>query len=166
MSPSLHCSDFEADEHVEPKQEETVEIDGRSYTVTGGDAKARKEAIEEIRASMQREKARRERWPGTGQQNMTALAKLFPTMRGVPGTDPWDSVELVDWLNGGAPTSGSRWAAMFLLGVWNAHTDWYTCGLKRRKGLPGKFDLFFALAAWDHHHIEAMKAWIANPFWP
>lgn len=166
MTPSLHCSDLEADEHVEPRSE-TVEIDGGTYTVTGGTAKQREEAVREMRASMQREQARRARWPGSNTDQMAALANLFPTMRGVPGTDPWNVEDLIAWLNSGAPTSGSRWAAMFLLGVWAADTDWYQYGLRKRKGMRvGKFDLFSAMAAWDYQHIQAMQEWVANPFWP
>jgi hypothetical protein len=106
------------------------------------------------------------RWPQDYRLAMTELAKLFPTMRGVPGTDPWNVEKLISWLNSGAPTSGSWHAAMFLLGVWNPTTKWNQEGVRMRKGASGKFDLFAAYAAWDQHHIRAMQTWIAQPFWP
>ena len=55
---------------------------------------------------------------------MARLAHLFPSMRGVPGTDPWDAQQLIDWLKSPAPTSGSSAAARFLLGVWNGGMIW------------------------------------------
>lgn len=106
-----------------------------------------------------------ERWPSDYKEKMSALANLFPTMRGVPGTSPWDVEQLIAWMNTGAPTSGSWYAAMFLLGVWNPHTNWRDCGLKVKKAY-GTFDLFRAMSAWDHHHIQAMQEWVAAPFWP
>jgi hypothetical protein len=122
--------------------------------------------LDEFAASLEREKKRRARWPQDYRLAMTQLAKLFPTMQGVPGTDPWNVERLIAWLNTGAPTSGSWHAAMFLLGVWNPHTKWNQEGVKMRKGASGKFDLFAAFAAWDQNHIQAMQEWIAAPFWP
>lgn len=124
------------------------------------------ELIDEFAASMGKEKKRRERWPSDYRLAMSELAKLFPTMRGVPGTDPWNVEKLIAWLNTGAPTSGSWHAAMFLLGVWNPHTKWNKEGVKMRKGASGKFDLFAAYGVWDEHHIQAMQEWLAVPFWP
>lgn len=100
----------------------------------------------------------------TGAEKMSLLANRFPTMRGIMGTNPWNVDELIAWLNSGAPTSGSKWAAMFLLGVWNPETNWHTVGLKKSR--PAKFDFFSAVAAWDRMHIEAMQEWVNNPFWP
>ena len=97
---------------------------------------------------------------------MSELANLFPTMRGVPGTNPWNVEALIAWMNTGAPTTGSWHAAMFLLGVWNPHTKWNQEGLKMRKGASGKFDLFAAMQGWDQQHIDAAVEWIRNPFFP
>jgi hypothetical protein len=55
------------------------------------------------------------RWPSDRRQAMAALAVWFPSMRGVPGTDPWSVEHLIEWSHPGAPTSGSIWAARFLL---------------------------------------------------
>jgi hypothetical protein len=144
----------------------TIAVGDQKFVVSAENDEIANEAIEEFKASMEREQRRRERWPGSGPQQMAALAQLFPTMRGVPGTDPWNVERLIAWLNTGAPTSGSWHAAMFLLGVWNPHTKWNQQGVKMRKGASGKFDLFAACAAWDHQHLQAMQEWIAAPFWP
>ena len=122
--------------------------------------------LDEFRASMEKERKRRERWPRDYRLAMSEMAKLFPTMRGVPGTDPWNVEKLIAWLNTGAPTSGSWHAVMFLLGVWNPHTKWNKEGVRMRKGASGKFDMFAALAVWDGQHLQAMQEWIAAPFWP
>jgi hypothetical protein len=123
--------------------------------------------LQEITASIERDGQRaRERWHSDRRLAMSQLANLFPTMRGVPGTNPWNVEKLIAWLNTGAPTSGSWHAAMFLLGVWNPSTKWNQEGVRMRKGASGKFDLFAAYAAWDHKHIQAMQEWIAAPFWP
>ena len=120
------------------------------------------------------------KWPDDNCQQMTALARLFPSMTRfdgsmVPGCDPWDPLAIVDWLNtSGEPTSGSRHAALFLLSVWN-RDDWAAHGLKlrrRRKGDDpgarriGRFDFNDAWASWDEQHRTAALAWLVSPFWP
>jgi hypothetical protein len=87
-------------------------------------------------------------------------------MLGVPGTDPWDVHKRMAWMKTGAPTTGSWWAAMFLLGVWNPHTKWNKEGVRMRKGATGKFDLFVAMQGWDQQHVDAAQEWIKNPFFP
>jgi hypothetical protein len=124
------------------------------------------QAEREIHASIERQRQQRSRWPKSLTQAMSELANLFPTMRGVPGTDPWNVQQLLAWMNTGAPTTGSWHAAMFLLGVWNPHTKWNQEGLRMRKGASGKFDLFVAMHGWDQQHIDAAREWIANPFFP
>jgi hypothetical protein len=126
----------------------------------------RDQAERAIRDSIERQRQQRARWPESLTRAMSELANLFPTMRGVPGTDPWDVHQLMNWMNTGAPTTGSWWAAMFLLGVWNPHTKWNQEGVKMRKGATGKFDLFVAMHGWDQQHIDAALEWIRNPFFP
>jgi hypothetical protein len=126
----------------------------------------RAEAKREIFAAIERGKQHRARWPENLNHAMSVLANLFPTMQGVPGTDPWNVEQLIAWMNTGAPTTGSWHAAMFLLGVWNPHTKWNQEGVKMRKGSSGKFDLFAAMHGWDQQHIEAAMVWINNPFFP
>lgn len=102
------------------------------------------------------------RWPRDGREAMTALSRLFPTLRGVPGTDPWDVDAFLAWSQSGALTSGSGWAARFLLSVWNPRTDW------REYGFPGagRFDLMEAWDLLDDPHRAAIRAWLDAPFWP
>jgi hypothetical protein len=142
----------------EPILDNTITVDQRNTVLD--------EIAASIEADRQRSARRAARWPADYRQAMTVLAKLFPTMRGVPGTDPWNVEKLISWLNSGAPTSGSWHAGMFLLGVWNPTTKWNKEGVRMRKGASGKFDLFAAFSTWDHHHIQAMHEWLAAPFWP
>jgi hypothetical protein len=119
-------------------------------------------SIQMVIESIEQSSAKRARWPKDGRQAMTALAKLLPSMRDVPGTDPWDAVQLVAWCNTGAPTSGSGWAARFLLSVWNPSTNW------NEEGLPGapRFDLLEAWAIFDDQHRAGVMQWLDAPFWP
>src|SRR2546421_5363305 len=93
-------------------------------TITG-DAMHVARYIEQI----ERQRVARTQWPEDNHEQMTALARLFPSLNHHDGTmvmgcHPWDPVGLVEWLNtSGEPTSGSRQAAMFLLSVWN-RDDW------------------------------------------
>lgn len=104
---------------------------------------------------------------------MTALCAHFPSLRGVPGTEPWEVVALLDWLvNSGAPTSGSRHAALFVLSVWSSGpTDWEE--VAHVNEVPNsdrlrdiRFDLTHAWAVWDDLHRDAVLAWLLNPFYP
>jgi hypothetical protein len=146
------------------------------HTLTG-DSEVR---VRKVLDSMEAQRIRQTQWPKDNRAQMTALGRLFPTMlrrdgTTVPGIDPWDSAELVTWLNtSGEPTSGSRQAAMFLLSVWNGD-DWTAHGLKVRKIPPGgwkgarrigRFDFNDAWACWDEGHRNAALAWLTNPFWP
>ncbi len=98
---------------------------------------------------------------------MAALSALFPSMRGVPGTDPWDPVELIEWCNGPAPTSGSRWAARFLLAVWDGYADWADPqAVEPCLASDGRFEIVKAWSIWDNPHRQAALAWLTNPFWP
>ena len=120
------------------------------------------QAVRQVVASIERSRARRASWPRDGRAAMAALARLFPSMREVPGTDPWSVEDLIAWCNSGAPTSGSGWAARFLLAVWNPGTDWAEYGLPGR----GKFDLMEAWSCWDERHRAAAFRWLESPFWP
>ena len=87
---------------------------------------------------------------------------MLPSMRDVPGTDPWDVDALTEWANGPAPTSGSRGTARFLLGVWNPGADWTEYGLIA----PGRFAVFDAWSCWDEPHRRAVLVGLEAPFWP
>lgn len=82
------------------------------------------EVVAQFRRDQERELWRREFWGDAGPESMTRLCGLFPSLRGVPGTRPWNAIELLEWLCGPAPGSGAHWAGLFVLGVWNPGTDW------------------------------------------
>jgi hypothetical protein len=72
-----------------------------------------------------REAKKRELWGPIGPSAMTRLAKMFPSLRGVAGVEPWNVEKLLEWLcTSPEVTGGSHHAAMFVLGVWNSSTDW------------------------------------------
>ena len=86
---------------------------------------------------------------------MTDLARGFPSMRGAPGVEPWDPGELNRWAAGPA-SSGERHAARFLLSVWDPATGWEA----------GRFDVLEALRIWDVTDRAAFLEWAADPWWP
>jgi len=55
---------------------------------------------------------------------MSRLCSTFPSLRGVPGAEPWDVSVFVDWLVGPAPSPAASAAGLFVLGVWDAARDW------------------------------------------
>jgi hypothetical protein len=161
---------------IPPEREVTLELPwARGHTVRGPE-----KAVRRYLATVEQQRVAATQWPSDNCQQMTTLARLFPTMNRydgsmVPGCDPWDPKQLVNWLNtSGEPSSGSRHAAMFLLSVWNRE-DWMVHGLKVRqpgrkdwKGSRriGRFDFNDAWGTWDRDHRAAALAWFINPFWP
>jgi len=101
------------------------------------------------------------RWPDDGREAMTALAMLFPSVRGAAGVVPWDVRRFVLWLNCRRHDDQAKWAGRFLVGVWSG-PDW-------RLG-PGEggeaFDLVQAVRCWDAEHLKALSTWMEQPFWP
>jgi hypothetical protein len=151
----------------------TLDIPGAPGRTVTGDPDHVRSYVKEV----ERQLVARTQWPGDGPAQMTALALLFPSMTRhdgstIPGVDPWDPGELVNWLNSsGEPTGGSRHVALFLLSIWNSD-DWAAHGLRVRKPAHkadrriGRFDLADAMAVWDSKHRQAAFAWLLNPFWP
>lgn len=99
-------------------------------------------------------------------ERMTLLCWSFPSLRGMPGTAPWDQLAFARWISGGARTSGNGQAAAFVLSVWNGGTPddggWWNEG----EFHSGRFDPVEACAVWDAPHRDAFIAWCRNPFWP
>jgi hypothetical protein len=126
--------------------------------ITGPD----ESVVRELVANLEKSEAKRAQWPRDGRQAMAALAKLLPSMRDVPGTDPWNAELLIGWCNTGAPTSGSGWIARFFLSVWNPSTNWNEYGLPG----AGKFDLMEAWPVLDGAHQAGIIKWLEAPFWP
>lgn len=89
-------------------------------------------------------------------RGMRLLAVSFPTLSQAEGTRPWNPERLDAWAAGPVPGSGARYAARFVLAVWNGSGSW-KCG---------RFDVVDAFAAWDRAHREAFLAWAAKPWWP
>jgi hypothetical protein len=92
----------------------------------------RRKIVEQHERQLDRAAQKRALWGEIGPESMTRLAKMFPSLRDADGIDPWDSLRLLEWLCGPAPTSGSSEAALFVLGVWH-DLDW---GEAARQELP------------------------------
>jgi hypothetical protein len=110
-------------------------------------------------------------WPADGREAMVVLCWLFPSLQGVPGANPWEPAELLNWLaNSGAPTAAGRHAARFVLQVWNSSANWVQVaraeGVKNATRLRHPFNLAEAWASWDEPHRAALLAWLDNPFHP
>lgn len=114
--------------------------------------------------SATKEKAR----PANAHPEMTQLCNLFPTLRGVPGTAPWDQHAFARWASGPAPSNAMRQAAAFVISVWNGCTPdeggWWN---NAEEGYcAGRFDPVQAFALWDWEHQAAFMQWCNAPFWP
>jgi hypothetical protein len=147
----------------------------KGRTITGPDEATIDEVIRQLEQQETREARRRELWSDDSRVAMSRLCNRFPTLVGVPGTDPWDAGELLRWLfTSGAPTSGSVHAAKFVLQVWNASQDWEAfVRLPLEKGGLGiegatlsPFNVVSALGVWDEAHAAGLRAWLELPFWP
>jgi hypothetical protein len=101
---------------------------------------------------------------------MKRLCAMFPGLRGVPGTDPWDALEILQWLlDTGSPTGGSSCAARFVLQVWDWAEDWRA--VAKKEGIRGwrhfaPFNAVEALSRWDADHAAAFAQWVNFPFFP
>jgi hypothetical protein len=100
----------------------------------------------------------------SGRSNMETLCESFPTLRGKPGTKPWDQETFARWASGPAPSNAIRQAAAFVLSVWAGRVDepYWNEGEFR----VGTFDVVLAFGLWDYQHNAAFIAWCQDPFWP
>ena len=105
-----------------------------------------------------------------GRDEMTQLCESFPTLRGVPGTSPWDQTTFAQWASGPAPSRAMRLAAAFVLSVWNGCTPedggWWNTSLGDEEYRAGRFDAVEAFGVWDSAHRSAFIAWCQEPFFP
>lgn len=109
-----------------------------------------------------------ERWGGGGRDGMTRLGRMFPTLTGAPGLEPWDPEVLMRWSASGA-THGAAHAVAFLLNVWNANVEWREVAAELGIGEAGErfaFNCAQAIACWDSSHREAFLVWCEDPFYP
>lgn len=97
---------------------------------------------------------------------MVDLCLSFPSLRGVPGTKPWDQYEFAEWASGPEPGSGAAapsscaiLAAQFVLSVWSGSSrdPWWDCGT---------FDVVRAFTIWDDAHQAAFLEWCKSPILP
>jgi hypothetical protein len=142
--------------------------------VITGEAAVVEHVIDELELQRSKLAATKEKW-GTGDERMVRLCHAFPTLRGVPGTDPWNALRFLEWLcTSGGVTTGSKHAGRFVLQVWNPSTDWGALAMQplAEEGLGLKdvelapFNVVQALAAWDSDHERAFCDWAELPFWP
>jgi len=116
-----------------------------------------------------------ERWGEDTAQAMTRLCRAFPTLRGAPGSEPWDALPFLHWLcTSAAVTPACYHAGKFVLQIWDAVEDWQAVaratieegGLGLSEVDLEPFNIVAARARWDEDHTAAFASWIALPFWP
>lgn len=99
-----------------------------------------------------------------GRHSMERLCQSFPSLRGAPGTAPWDQHRFARWASGGI-SDGQQLAAQCILAIWNwgaAPDDWFN----QSPYSVGVFDAMAAMRIWDHDHRAAYVGWCLKPFWP
>lgn len=86
-----------------------------------------------------------------------ALLQSFPYLkyRWLVTPETWNPEALVNEM--GVLSSGERYAAAFVLCVWNPY--W-----AESKGI--KFDLFDAVACWGDENRKPVLEWLKEPRWP
>lgn len=88
------------------------------------------------------------------------LAMRFPSLeraavKTVPGILPWNAKELDAWAASAIPSDGERYAAQFVLSIWDNAGNWQC----------GKFDVVDALRIWDPMHCAVFIEWANDPWW-
>jgi hypothetical protein len=96
----------------------------------------------------------------SGPRKMTTLCRLFPSLRGKSGAEPWDAIRFARTFSGGQ-SEAEKQAAAFVLSVWNTDADW-----NKGEYSVGTFRFARAYFLWDGEHRAAFRAWCDAPFWP
>ena len=81
----------------------------------------------------------------------------------------WDASRFLAWLCTTPLSHGELLAARFLLGVWNASTDWVAEARNDVLSNPEaarRFDVLEAAGVWDAAHLAVLRAWLEHPFFP
>lgn len=147
----------------------------KNSVITGESAEAVDLVIQQLEAAAEQTQQRDALWGKDYRTRMTRLCWSFPTLVHADGVNPWDPERFLRWLlTSGAPGSGARHAAKFVLQVWNSSTDWglwaRTSPEKDGLGIEGAelapFNVVDALAVWDQDHADAFRTWVHLPFWP
>lgn len=97
---------------------------------------------------------------GPGPREMTALCNSFPSLRGKPGTNPWDAILFARVFSGGQ-SEAEKQAAAFVLLVWSSSVTW-----NAEPYHVGIFNFVRAYFLWDDAHRAAFRYWCDHPFWP
>ena len=86
---------------------------------------------------------------------ITQLAKRIPCLPDfAKNPERWNALQLDEWAI--APiSSGERYAAQFVLAVWDPNHPWKA----------GKFDIMEALRSWDSTTHAVFLEWAAEPWW-
>lgn len=143
--------------------------------ITGDDERALDDAVRQIDEAQDRAAQRDALWGTDNRARMTRLCKSFPTLVMADGVEPWNAERFLRWvLTSGAPGSGARHAAKFVLQVWNSETDWAAWartpvaddGLGISDAELAPFNVCQALGVWDADHADAFRTWCYLPFWP
>jgi hypothetical protein len=94
---------------------------------------------------------------------MVLLCESFHSLRGAPGTHPWNQHTFATWASGGK-TDAERQAAAFVLSVWNGNNlaPWWS----KKPFRVSVFDATLACAIWDEQNRAAFIAWCNDPFYP
>jgi hypothetical protein len=142
-------------------------------TMTDGVISGDRAAVDELSAALNKSREfgelRRQKWGDGDRYSMAKLCNLFPSLRGVDGADPWDSIKMLR--HACDPIShGEELAARFVLSVWNSSTDWneqaHELGFLAGEERLRPFDIFEAYSVWDFEHRDAALAWLTVPFNP
>jgi hypothetical protein len=91
----------------------------------------------------------------TLQQRMQALIDSFPSLYQAGLTWEGDNCHAFVAQSRGLVNAYDRQAAAFICYVWNKYDA--------PKGT--KFNFQKAIEAWDQPHVEALRAWLANPWY-
>jgi hypothetical protein len=115
------------------------------------------------------------------------LAQSFPSVANLLARVKFEAFSPLDLrtLAVSGVSHSERMALLFLLRVWNSHTDWDDLELMeewrehlsedpavplqldpRLRYRVGKFDVFEALSVWDDDHRRVFRAWAEDPVWP
>jgi len=150
---------------------ERVSVVYNGGMLTGDSAELVAGAMADMECRRKKTELAEQRWgsPDDVAGRMTRLCQDFPSLRGKPGTAPWDTDTLLSWACGPAPSSGAIHAVRFVLNVWNTSTNWIE--IATELDLDGAeclepFNLAQAWACWDDGHRTAALAWLELPFFP
>lgn len=87
-------------------------------------------------------------------RRIATLAQQFPTLADADGLTPFDPHRFDAWSANLAPDSQGRFAAKFILSLFDSTQKWDT----------GSFDVVVAFRHWDTEHRTAFLGWSQSPW--